>query len=1105
MNTMRIAKGQRERIVKDKSAGILTIFLICLLAPIVASHPSTIRQSTRQQHSSGDVRIIEPGQVIKRALAGGEQHTYQVKLGADQFMRIVVEQEGIDVVVQALRPDGKEMAVFDSESRQWGQEVVSLVAEAAGDYRLVVRPKLQLAPAAAYEIRLEELRAATEGERSLQHALQQYEEVRKLGRIGKYNEAIPLLESIEETRKEILGANHSSVADALYDLGRLHRLKGDYDKAESMYREALEIREKTQGPDHPKFAATLREIGVIYDSKGEYRKAEPLFQRALLISEKALGPDHMEVADILDSLAIVYSHEDQYTNAEPLFQRALSIREKALGPEHPDVGTSLNNLALLNSDRGDYAKAEEFYRRSLAIWEKAWGPEHPVVALSLNNLALLHSDRGDYAKAEPLLQRALTIKEKKLGPGQPSVAYTLNDLAEIYFKRGDYLKAELACQRALAIREKALGPEHPLVTECLVNLAKIYQAQGEYGKAEPLFQRALNIRVQVLGELHSKVAESASLLAMFYAAKGEIARAVAYQARANAVSEHNLSLNLATVSERQKLAYLALLSQDADRTISFHTRYLPTDPTACSLAATIILQRKGRALDAAAQNLNALRSRFNTEDQALLDLLADTRSQLARLVFDTPQGMNPEQYRERKKTLADQAERYEVEISRRSSEFRAQSLPVTLKGIQEAIPVGTALIEFAAYRPFMARAAKDGQAYGQPHYVAYVLRRDGEIKWRELGDAKSSDEAVAAFRDALSDPRRRDLKRLARAVDEKIMQPLRPLLGGAQRLLVSPDGALNLIPFEALVDEQGEYLIERYSISYLTNGSDLLRLQVKHESKNDPLIIANPKFGGGNRPVKANFPQGKAPARSKGRHSATSGSDLSNLYFAPLLGTELEANAIRTLFPEAELLLGENATETSLKRAVAPRILHIATHGFFLEDRPVRIEGARGLNSLRDEGDLVRLSANMKIENPLLRSGLALAGANRRTGGSDDDGILTALEASGLNLWGTQLVVLSACDTGVGVVRTGDGISGLRRALVLAGSETQVMSLWPVNDYATQKFMKAYYEGLKQGQGRGDALRNVKLMTLRQRGTEHPFYWASFIQSGKWTELSQKM
>ncbi|MGH9902031.1 MAG: CHAT domain-containing protein, partial [Pyrinomonadaceae bacterium] len=140
------------------------------------------------------------------------------------------------------------------------------------------------------------------------------------------------------------------------------------------------------------------------------------------------------------------------------------------------------------------------------------------------------------------------------------------------------------------------------------------------------------------------------------------------------------------------------------------------------------------------------------------------------------------------------------------------------------------------------------------------------------------------------------------------------------------------------------------------------------------------------------------------------------------------------------------------------------------------------------------------IENPLLRSGLALAGANRR-GAGREDGILTALEASGLNLWGTRLVVLSACDTGLGEVKNGEGVYGLRRAFVLAGAETLVMSLWPVSDYVTRETMLSYYTGLKQGQGRGAALRQTRLSMLKRKEREHPFYWAGFIQSGAWANL----
>jgi CHAT domain-containing protein len=204
--------------------------------------------------------------------------------------------------------------------------------------------------------------------------------------------------------------------------------------------------------------------------------------------------------------------------------------------------------------------------------------------------------------------------------------------------------------------------------------------------------------------------------------------------------------------------------------------------------------------------------------------------------------------------------------------------------------------------------------------------------------------------------------------------------------------------------------------------------------------------------------------------------DRTTMYFAPLAATAGEAQAIKALFPKATLLMGRQATKATLTHVDAPSILHIASHGFFLDDERAR------------------------IENPLLRAGLALAGANLSRD-PRDDGILTAQEASGLNLWGTRLVTLSACDTGVGEVRNGEGVYGLRRAFVLAGAETLVTSLWPVSDYVAREMMTAYYTGLRAGLGRGEALRRAKLAMLARKTRQHPFYWASFVQSGEWASL----
>jgi CHAT domain-containing protein len=195
----------------------------------------------------------------------------------------------------------------------------------------------------------------------------------------------------------------------------------------------------------------------------------------------------------------------------------------------------------------------------------------------------------------------------------------------------------------------------------------------------------------------------------------------------------------------------------------------------------------------------------------------------------------------------------------------------------------------------------------------------------------------------------------------------------------------------------------------------------------------------------------------------------------------VEARALKALFPESTLLTGRRATKGSLERLNGPSILHIASHGFFLTD-----EG-RGV------------PASAVSENPLLRSGVALAGANMP--GARGDGILTALEAAGLDLWGTNLVTLSACDTGVGEIRNGEGVYGLRRAFMLAGAETLVMSLWPVDDAVARDTMVGYYARLRAGIGRGDALRQAKLAIAKRPGMRHPYYWAGFIQSGDWTRL----
>ncbi len=1021
------------------------ILLLSLTVPPASSQGSGAGQ---------EVTPLEIGKAIERELSGGERHNYDLKLDEGQYASVVVEQRGIDLLVRVLGVNGKPMTEFDSELRHHGPEPVEMVAESAGAYRVAVEAKWPKDATGRYEIRLVELRAATESDRSLQEARRLLADSVSLRRAGKYDQAIPPGERAIEIRESVLGSEHPDVAASLNNLGEVFRMKGDYTRTEQLYKRALEIREKALGPEHPDAVSSLNNLAILHYLRGKFDQAEQLYKRALEIREKVLGPEHRDVATTLNNMALVYRSKSDFDKAEQLFNRALEIREKVLGPEHPDIGPTLHNLAIVYRSTGSYDKAERLYKRALEIYEKALGPEHPNVASTLNNLGITQVDMGNYDKAEQLYNRALEIREKALGPEHPNVASTLHNLAAVYRNKGDFDKAEQLNQRAIKIAEKALGPEHPNVSEMLNHLA------------------------------------------ILYAAKGDLAQAITTQLRADKIIEHNIALNLVAGSERQKLAYQASLSEPTDRTLSLHTRSAPDSVEARGLAATTILRRKVRVLDALADSLKTLRQRFSQQDQKLLDQLNDTIAQLAGLVLNGPQRMTPAEHQARIKSLEAQREELEAEISRRSAEFRAASQPVTLAAVQAAIPANAALIELAVYRPFDPKAKSDKAAFGESRYVAYIIRKQSEVQWKELGEARAIDGAIEELRKALRDPKRKDIEQLARAVDEKIMRPVRPLLGDATHLLVSPDGALNLIPFEALVDEQNRFLIERYSFNYLTSGRDLLRLQVARNSPGNPLVLADPSFGEPETARIAKADTRKLNERSHGRkrQSVTTGNDLSHVYFAPLDGTQREARTIKSLFPEVSLLTRSEATEAHLKQVAAPRLLHIATHGFFLSDGPTASD-TRGTRAI---------SASAKIENPLLRSGLALAGANLRSSGTGDDGILTALEASGLNLWGTKLVVLSACDTGVGEVKNGEGVYGLRRALVLAGAETLVMSLWPVSDYVTREMMTAYYKGLKQGQGRGEALREVQLSMLKHKGREHPFYWASFIQSGEWANLEGK-
>jgi len=1051
-------------------------------------------QQNAPSQTRDEVTTLEIDKPLEGELSGTQAHSYEVTLAEGQYASVVVEQRGIDTLVQLIGEDGKSIVDFDADLRIHGKEKIQLVAELAGGYRLIVKTKYPKLPAGRYEIRLVEVRDATEEDRLLEQARRLQTAAWQLRLADKYPEAFPKAEKALELQERALGPEHPNLAHTLLMLAVISEFKVEYDKAEAFYLRAQRIVESTPESEHQLLARILGHFAWhSFRNRGDYARAATLYDRAIAIMERALGRNHPELARSVAGLGFLYTDQGDYVRAETLLQRALAIYEKGIDEENVLVASTLNRLGLLYSDMGDYFKAESLLQRSLSSFEKKYGPNHGWVAIGLYNLAVLYATMADYDRAEQLYQRAILINEKNNGPNHVSVAGARAHLALLYYSRGDYAKSKELYVSSIPVLEKVLGQSHPLVGFHLGKLAKAYIAVNELTQAESLARRGLSIVESAGGPTVYYLADILHDLARVSAAKDKSAEAVAFQMRANSIIEHNLNVNLAIGSERQKLAYLVTLPEQINRAISLHLRHARNDKTARELAALSILQRKGRIQDALSISLASLRNRSSSEDQAILDQLNAATAQLARFVLKEPQGLSPGEYQKKITTLERQREKLEDEVSRRSLGFFQRSQTISLSTVKAAVPPAAALIEFSVYRSFDPKA-HHSRAYSEPHYVAYIIRHQGEVSWVELGRANEIDSDVAALRQALRDPHRKDVQQLARLLDEKVMQPVRAVAGNVTQLLISPDGELNLIPFEALVDEQGRYLVEHYSFAYFTSGRDLLRMQAAREVSNKPMVVANPTFGEpfSERLISAarrNRPQGR-------RRSVTVARSLSAVYFAPLHGTGREANAIKTLFPDTNLLTETRATEQALKSVTAPRLLHIATHGFFLEDTQTVVAASPRPTQA--------INANAKIENPLLRSGLALAGANLRGDASGDDGILTALEATGLNLWGTKLVVLSACDTGVGEVRNGEGVYGLRRAFVLAGAESLVMSLWPVSDYSTRILMTNYYKNLKQGMGRGAALRQVQLEMLKRNRQLHPFYWANFIQAGEWANLEGK-
>lgn len=694
-----------------------------------------------------------------------------------------------------------------------------------------------------------------------------------------------------------------------------------------------------------------------------------------------------------------------------------------------------------------------------------------------------------------------------------------------HMAQGRYNDAVPLLEQALEIHQRLLVQEHAFVAASLDNLAMLYLHQGRYREAEPLFQQALKKRQQLWGKIHPQVAGSLNNLALLLAATDRPAEALARFRQASQIQDRTLGEVFATSSEADCLDYLQTIRNQVDVPLSLVLEYPSLGAEGKRFALEVVLKRKGLAVAVIAARNQILYSGRYPQIETELRQLRSLSEQIVELTFALPESSAPETSQQSLAKLRTDYTRLQRQLSSQIPENLLQEQLASYRDVALHLPPGTTLVEFVCCLVFDFKAlpAQQEAQWKLPHYLAFILSANepDDIQMLDLGEMDVIDRQIVSFRASIAGKsERRQFETVPMSLipgftnqgaelRRTLFDPIVAAIGNCKRLFLAPDGNLCRLPFEALPLDDGRYAIDEYQISYLSTGRDVLRFDVASSSQaEDPLVVADPDFDlGSNRTPAANA---EVP-----EHGIYSGDLNGSLRFQQLEGTSREGKQVAALLG-VHPWLRENVLEKHLKRHLAeeavsekqlqqhlqkefhsPRLLHLATHGFFLSTpthNPHQVLANAGMMS-----EIGRLSG-AGLENPLLRSGLALAGANTWLQGGEpptdaEDGILTAEDVAGLNLRDTELVVLSACETGLGDVQVGEGVFGLQRAFVLAGAKTLVMSLWQVSDDRTQELMIDFYQGILAGQPRSEALRAAQL-AMKARYPHEPFYWGAFICQG---------
>jgi CHAT domain-containing protein len=914
-----------------------------------------------------------------------------------------------------------------------------------------------------------------------------------------------------------LGPAHPQIGLDLYHLATAFQYEGKFPQAEQAYNKAMVVEQNAGAHDSATISSIEENMGSLYRDEGKYPAAESMLLQALRSRAQALGPNHPDVAAVLGSLGRLYAYENRYSDAERAMQQALSIDMKSLGPANLQTGGAMVALANLYGAHGQSGPANQLYYNAIQVYLKVLGQADKRVADVIFAGAEQMLTDGTLDTAAKMFNMAGAIFQQAEGASSLDVAKCQDKIGSIAEDMGRHDDAERLHKNALAIFEKISGPDSLDLDPSLEGLGRIYKDQHRFADAEPFYQQQLKIDQAHLQPNDPGLRDAeADLAGLYYAwAKPEQAAPYFQTYLGNLMDEFRS--NAATMSERERLIYFSTQRRAFPLFFSFVLKFHDQLPELGGRMYDALLEEKGLIAASATAMRAAVEASGDRQAVQMLDKLASDKAQLAALVESTG---DPANHREQINQLGDEANTLEQELLKRSAVMSRQKTQnaATWRDVQKALKPGESAVEVTRFQ------FDDGfTEAGDVVYVALVVTSDCPqptlVLLGKAGDLEAApmlayradvgqtrgitpeEEPAAPGQPPASAPN-------TTAAYAAFWRPLEPALAGAKRVYFSPDGVLDTIPVGLLADSDGKLVMEKIQLRLVNSTKDIL-VPANGAERKAALLVGNPAFNLTAEQQRAALAQlrGESPGAAQpvnpsqaapppAAQIASRGGDLKGGDLNPLPGTQTEVDAVDKLLKEAGWqpteYTGDLALKQTMTQAHGPRIVHIATHGFFLSDEELSASAAA-------QGQQANLD-----EDPMLRSGLFFAGADRVRSGAPpeagpeaDDGVLTAYEASQIDLEGTELVVLSACETGLGKELNSDGVFGLRRGLQEAGAGAVLMSMWSVPDKETQELMTLFYKNWLSGMDKPEALRQAQLAereVVRKRyGRDLAFYWGAFV------------